>query len=142
MCFALAANVRAEFPVFRARPVERHTRSVAHGGERRHGVEGRPDRAAQSQLTDVSGPVDGLEKIERETEQNNELRAANAKGVERVVAELGAGRRLLQGPSVRSAALWVVHSGAFWWLLDKFAGHAIEPVVGATFKALKQLVGI
>ena len=84
--------------------------------------------------------IDILEKVERTTAESNMLAAEDPEERDRVVAELSAGRRLLQAVRVRSAVLWTLLSGVLLWLLKKFADQAFAPVIKRAIEFLAKLL--
>lgn len=58
------------------------------------------------------------------------------------LAELAAGRRLLEAARVRVHVVWLLLGSAMVWLIDKFAGGFIGEIGKAALEAIRTLVGL
>ena len=82
-----------------------------------------------------------LETIERAVQESNAVASGEPEQRERVLAELGAGRRLLRALLVRANVVLALLGGALAWLAAKFAEQAVAPVIQRALEWLMRLFG-
>jgi hypothetical protein len=80
--------------------------------------------------------VDALDAAIRETNDYDDLEDKDQR-----IAEISAGRRLLQASRVRIIALRSTLGAALIWLIEKFAGGIIGQIAKTTWDALSALIG-
>jgi hypothetical protein len=84
--------------------------------------------------------IESLKKLESTVAVTNDYEDFNDK--EQRMAELSAGRRLLEAPQVRADALKAVLYKGLLYLAKKFADHAIGIGATATIAAIGRLIGV
>lgn len=84
--------------------------------------------------------TEGLDRLVEALEQTNDYPDAEDK--EEKIAELSAGRRLLQAVKVRYVAVAGLLGPPLVWLTEKFAGSFIGQIADTVWQALKALVGL
>jgi hypothetical protein len=66
----------------------------------------------------------------------------DAEDKEEKVAELSAGRRLLQAVRVRSGMVWLLLASPILWLIGKFADGFISEIGKSALEAVRGLLGL
>jgi hypothetical protein len=84
--------------------------------------------------------IEQLDRLVEVLEQVNDYPDIEDK--EQRIAELSAGRRMLQSARVRCAAVAAVLGPPLAWLTEKFAGGLIGQIAGSVWQAVKALVGL
>jgi len=81
-----------------------------------------------------------LDALTREIEVKNDYEDVADK--EERIAELSAGRRLLQSTRVRAAAVGAVLGPALMWLAQKFAGNLVGDLANSLWALIRSLIGL
>lgn len=90
-------------------------------------------------VAEYGDAIDALDKVEKAVKESNDYDDAEDK--EQRVAELSAGRQLLQARRVRIEALQSTIGAALKWLTEKFAAGIIGQVARRAWDALSALIG-
>ncbi len=86
--------------------------------------------------------VDALEKLEVGLAQSNSLAAEHPKAHSQIIAEIGAGRRLLNALQIRRRVAWDLLSPALTWVVQNVGATAFGVAVTAIIAILASTLGI
>lgn len=86
--------------------------------------------------------IESLRRIEVEVKKSNEIGSDIPEEKERLLAEISAGRRLLEAVHVRIDAVKSVLVAALQWLAEHYANAIVGVLAAATLGAIASLLGI